>query len=55
MLYNGSMRKKWQTSVTIEPELVDLVKEVAYANRLTVSKLINYALLALFESEVGKR
>lgn len=47
-------RKKWQTSITIEPALVETVKAVTYYNRLPLSKLINYAILHLFESKEGK-
>lgn len=48
-------RKKWAVTITIEEQLAEPTKTIAFANHLTVSKLINYALLHLYESPEGKR
>jgi len=47
-------RKKWAITITIEETLTETTKAVAFANRLTISKLVNYALLHLYESPEGK-
>lgn len=47
-------RKKWAVTITIEEPLAEPTKAIAFANHLTISKLINYALLHLYESPEGK-
>jgi hypothetical protein len=47
-------RKKWAVTITIEEKLAEPTKTIAFANHLTISKLINFALLHLYESPEGK-